>query len=246
MNKPSTTIGNISLLDIDIRKPLEFKFNDHMKNLTILVGANGTGKSLMMKIVWALVYTANIYIVNGRKQLEEVAQTIMDLTLRDHEMTGTLRAHFEGNPVLALGWDEGKCISGRCDYTENITEFQSPVYMGSSLRTFQAIDYYLGMRKEVEAYSKEEFIEKLCKSYCLPEVITMERMVTNMPKKLSKELLEKLETFSITKDFLWPKGADIIGLDAGGFFITNGKDKNYLSRFGSGAQAIINMMINTG
>ena len=246
MNAPKE-IGGISLIDIGLTSPLPIKYNGELQALTIYTGMNGTGKSFVMKTVWGLTYIANLFVANGRQGLEQICQEVFDKTLPEHNMTGTMRAHFKGNPVLTIAWQDGKFLSGRCDYTENITEISTPIYMSGSFRTFTAINYYLDFRSKIFSQFSDEHerMENMCAVYKLYDVITLEKMIARMPIAVSKDLGEALDRFDIRKDFLWPKDATEFNFDESGVYITNGKEVSHLHRFGNGHQSIINMMINS-
>lgn len=239
-------IGNVDIMNIDIQGNggVNMKFNDKMNKLTLLTGTNGTGKSVLMKMIWALSYIANIYVAGGRKELQGISQFVFDNTIHEHKMDGTMRVGFDGGVVLTLGWKHGECIASGCDNTEDVTEISIPIHMSSGLRTFQAIDYYLSARRQFSG-TQEQIMEQMLKHYKLYDVEFMERMIGKMPFAITEKFMDHLEKFDMHKDFIWPKGATSINLDKNkGFFVTNGVDITFLAQFGSGMQSILNMTIS--
>jgi predicted ATPase len=78
-----TTNDMEKIIDIKIFSPIDFEAkNMKLKDLTILVGKNGTGKSLINKLIWLVSIIRNYYIMNKKNKItnweEEINYIIND------------------------------------------------------------------------------------------------------------------------------------------------------------------------
>lgn len=250
----STALGQIKSLDIDITSPLKLTVKGMSpQRLTILVGANGTGKTLLMINSWCLAMAANTAILKrvkrSSKPLMEVVQQIYDRSFADQNFDGTVSALFESGFKISVAFAQGK-VQGVSlgGVQENIAPLNA-IYMSSNMRTFDAIGSYLKVRKHVlsdllrgstmqEAY--ESFLDTMNRDYKLYDVMYTECLIQRVPAEVTKVM----QTLSDMMGEKLPYKQFNVDLERGDFFLTDVEGGvKYLTTFGKGHQAAFNMFI---
>ena len=247
MIAPKITGGNLNNLYFDIDEPIAFKEQDfEMKNLSLLTGLNGTGKSFVLVNSWTLYYLVAVYAESKKlpipQSIIEVAQYIYDFSINSKNITGIIKGIFD-NITIELTFEKGKIVDCVFEDPLNITDQIVPIYMSAHMRTFFALDAYARERAGFLAkFPYDQAITMLIGPHKLYDVLFMERMMMRLPLMITVEAKEKLKQFNFLDD------VELIGCDSQGFYLTyiNNEDKNYISKcYGSGEQSLLNMIISS-
>lgn len=231
-------LGNLGKLRIDIDQPMEMNFDTEFNKIVLLVGMNGSGKSMMLKLHWALG-TIMAYVLGAKKagvtvDTKAVTQYIMDGTFSDQNFNGLIVAYFEKG-TLEIRIENGKVTQAGYELSAGVEEAATPVFMSGTLRKFSEIDQYLKTEKIVTR-------EKMPEMYRLYDIVFVERLKSMLaggykaPETFKKSMLSfdgmdryDFDTFSIENETVY-------------FADKEGK-KRALSSLSAGEQSLVNMIL---
>lgn len=231
-------LGNIMKLSIHIDQPMKIDFDMEFQKLCLLVGLNGSGKSMMLKLHWALE-TIAVSVIHAKKaeqalDTKEVAQYVMDNTFSDQNFNGSITAYFT-NGTLEIVLDKGKIIRASHEIDPEVKDAGVPIFMSANLRKFSEIDKYLKLEKMIG-------VEKMTEMYRLYDVVFIQKMKAKLangykaPKSFKDGMLKfdgmekhEFESFCIENDSV--KFVDKSGI------------KRSLSSLSDGEQSLVNMVL---
>lgn len=264
------SIGRIKEIALDITEPLKMEalkmpfqqavtelppILERSGNLTLLVGANGTGKTFLLVNVWCLSSIANHAIFNNNETyLRPAAQFIYDHCFSHQNITGKIEGQFTSGVLVSLEFKKGKIFKSEVLGIDSSFTSTPPVFLSSSMRLFESISYYLKTRKRIIERVPQPFTNKpeelalllteLVKDFKLYDIAHLEATIKRCPIIFSKKLnkvLRNFQDFNTKQDY---KTFDV-DLEQCDFYVTQGKSKKklYLTTFDKGHQAIFNMFV---
>lgn len=251
-------IGKLTQLALNIDTPLKMDSSvDYNNGINIMVGQNGTGKTLVLKLNFALGTIMAIEIANSRTaqnykaperamkwkevpesfNIEKLAQYVFDNTFTDQNFNGTIEAKWEKGS-LSLDINTGTVILAIAKYGPEIDTPTPVIFMSSEFRTFDAINQYFKIKAKCE--TDEEMLQ-FFKLYDL--------MYCKMLQQRIGESYEIPEPIQEALTGMMGEKWDIKSLSckSDGFYFTreNGEERNCAS-LSKGEQAILNMMLGAG
>ena len=242
----------IKSLELELDEPKMAYGEMKISSLLILVGANGTGKSLVLKIIWfmAMVAFDRARIKEFKMSPEvfaNVVQFTLDNTFHKQSFSGRFLAKFEGEFSIEVKVKMGMIIDMKfVGFDEDVIDgFNIPKYLSSNMRLFDAIGHYLQFRKVLNGTNRElseSSMQKLLESYRLYDLMYIEGLITKCPISIRPELNEKLVDYDFTKEM----DKFDVDLDLCDFFISGPDLYQECKTLGAGHQAIINMFVGTG
>ena len=238
--------GNITHLGMDFNNPkLRLEFND-IRQLLILVGSNGTGKTFMLICTWYLSYIVQAIVHSrnmSRDQVLAFATFIFKHTFDDPDtMTGELKATFEHHVTIDIQINKGKAIDCIVYLPKNITRPTNAKFMSKNMRTFDAMTMYLKLRRTVGSASREKIVEEMLKNFKMYDVLYVEGLIEIMPITVDPSLEARIHNFDDTMHI------DQFCVDiAKAEFYTIDKQgvRKNLCTYGAGHQSLFNMLIGT-
>ena len=238
------TQGKLNTINIDIDNPVAFKtLSFEMRELNLITGLNGSGKSFLLVTSWVLEYIiSNIIAMKIIKQpldIIKICQYVIQNSLNCNKTTGSIEGIFD-NCFIKIILDKGIVIS--CDFDlDKIDEIKVAHYISANMRTFTIMDIYGKSRNNlIKSIGHLKAIDEMVKHYRLYEVFFMENLLGKLPMVITVPSKEHLKSF----DF--PDELDMLGFDEDGFYVTLLKDdeKKYISKqYGAGHQSLINMIL---
>lgn len=231
-------LGALMKLSIHIDQPMKMNFDMEFQKLCLLVGMNGSGKSMMLKLHWALETTI-VSVIQARKagqpiETKEVAQYVMDNTFSDQNFNGSIIAYFI-NGTLEIALDKGKVVHAGHNIDSEVKDAGVPIFMSANLRKFSEIDKYLKMEKLVG-------IEKMTELYRLYDVVFVQQLKAKLtngyktPKSFKDSMLKfdgmekhEFESFFIEDDSVK--------------FVDKSGNKKSISSLSDGEQSLVNMVL---
>ena len=234
----------IKSMTFNLTSPIPFdNMEISLRELTLLTGTNGTGKTFMMVNTFCMSFVANS-ISNG-SDTKEVAQFVFVHSFSDQNIHGTIRTDFK-DCYLTVTFDKGQVT----DIEHNITDQVIPlsVYMSSAMRKFDSISVYLKIRRRIEDMKRigirgkmvhPLLINEMVKDFKLYDIVYIERLIKACPITISDQMLNSLETFGI-RDILVTVDVDLGKCE---FIVATNNGIKNLSNYSAGEQAIINMML---
>lgn len=248
MEKKQKSLGHVMNVKVKLTSPIETNIDNlDLNSLTMMAGSNGSGKTMINKIVYFSSLCTLIDLAEkhqeglgeldfGLQTFTERVQFIFNNVFTDPvELSGDITAHFE-NGTFSCNIFLGKVSKIVTDYDEDVTSGTYPKYMSTNTRLFTAVESILLMDKTLPGTK----ILDHCKLYDLFHCHVLRNFALNV-KNLPEDLIT---TFKEGYDF------DIVSLtydEEKCLFYYNdstGKTRK-VSSLGAGHQSIINMFIGT-
>lgn len=241
MKKTKKKPNKLDKLVLKITQPIKMDSEIEFERLGVFVGPNGVGKTLILKIAYALG------AIGGTAQMlpievptMESAQFVFDNTFTDQNFDGTLEAIYtEGSIKVEL--KDGKVTNVHTRDQKSIVPI---VFMSSEMRTFSQMTLYLRMRKQAEKEGDMAgFIKVMMEAYRLYDFTYMESLIRRCPIHIPEHLSDTLKAYDFQDDITSIE----VDLEKCEFLVVlkDGSKKN-IANYGNGHQAILNMMLGVG
>lgn len=241
-------LGQLTKASINISTPFSLSIPSmEFNKVCIFDGQNGSGKSFINKLTWALTTICGIYISDKKQNIIEITQFILDNTFEEQNITGVVVFEYENNNTIEIELNGGKVVKSIISIDEEVIYFTETIYMSSQMRTFTAIKQYLTVRGMgcgvLKSALKEADLIKLLHVYKLYDISVIEKMLAYC--KYNETPISKtfLEILSKEKGLVLDENITHIGVDLEKndfYFLIDGK-KKYLTTYSTGEQSMINM-----
>lgn len=261
-NTTKKELGQIKHLNIKLEDNMDFAEPlDIHGPLTILVGQNGSGKTLTMQLIWAMSYATNNFLVArdvGPALTDNpdydmlMPQFIFDNALENNNFTGKTSLEFKCGTFAKFELNKGEVINFEVIADKDITPQNTPKFMSKDIRTISSINMYLAMRYMVGilgTMTRREDIIKMLTSYKLFDILYIERIVMMLlggPYEIPNNIKMPLVSFD---DKVFPQMEEIILETFNGdkppvlMYKHDGGKVSPIAQLGAGHQSIINMHI---
>lgn len=248
-------VGMIDTLTVNIDKPMKMDTAViQNKKINIMVGANATGKTLILKMHWAIgtimgmavaIEKAGMFPMPKRAMkantakngtppdLEEMAQFVFDNTFTDQDFNGTLITEYERGKI-EIQLKDGKVAYVGTVIDGGVDSVTPVVFMSSELRLFNS------MNKLIRLQAKFENADEVLEFYRLYDIYYVEMMKAKVGEgiKIPKEVKEALKDMDVKPDI------DTIKLNESGFYYVDSKGvEGNLEAMSNGEQAVVNMFL---
>lgn len=243
-------LGQLKKLQTDITAPIPMKFDIDYNMLNIFIGQNGTGKSFMLKLVWAAGTIMAQIIFNSLHRRtannELLAQVVLDQTFESNDIDGEIAFQYE-NGLLVIKLMKGQVDSVRCTLPLNVEQTGIPLFMSTSMRMFTQIRSYLVMRSMIGAGEilNDADMGKLVKAYRLYDItyaerliVALKRMTDTQTEEINKSMKGFDDGFDLINITILPDLSDIV-------YSGDGHFNRSTSLLGNGHQALLNIMVAT-
>lgn len=209
-----------------------------LNEIMLLVGKNGTGKTFVNKVVFALSNIAVMAQSHGVSDIKPLAKHVIEGTFDNVDFTGTLSLTYDNGAKIIVGFNEGEIINAYMLDVQKGDQFPPAVYMSTGMRLFSNMDHYLKLRTRLlkdEKFLNEEAIKELLEDYRLYDILAVEKLIMSCPIDLNQDYLNGFE------DMVWPLTLDVS--DDKKKFVLNYPDgsQKQASVLGNGEQSVINM-----
>lgn len=239
MNNKS--LGQIDHININIDKPLKLDLNIEFNQLTMMTGANGTGKSFINKLNFCAVSISNVYILTKNLDLtKKQAQFFFDNCFDNQDINGEINLKFTSEFEIKFKFDNGNIIDLDVNHVvcDNITNI---IYMSSNMRLLTELEKYINIKDTIcpkGLITDEDFL-KMCKFYKLYDIIYAETLYISLEKGIDLAKLDGFTGFKpINKVYYSELSKKIC------YSLEDGTE-GLVSHLSAGEQAIINMFITT-
>lgn len=215
-------LGNITEITVKLESPnMDFEklsFNQ----LTMLVGTNGTGKSLLMKVVWFLNMCFNSF--EGL-----TIQQILDYTFQKPNFTGVFEGTFE-NGFISITMENGKITDLTINLEEDVVT-SLPLYLSGNTRLFSQIETLYTLKNSI---SEDTFLE-LTPLY---DIIFIMLYENKLPFTFTEHLKKTLGEFDPSFE-----GIESISLNEEKKFIVHyiGGESKFAHSLSNGQQSLLNI-----
>ena len=248
----SKSIGHIAKMSLNITQPQKFDIPEmNFHELSLFVGKNGTGKTLILKLNWCFSMIANYFAISKIAKMNfdyaKEFQFIMDKSFDDQNFDGKIEAFFENMTVIAE-FKEGKVMLVDASFDDGTMPNSVPIFMSKDTRLFDNFVKYMKMKKALGITANihgfnDEIYAKLSGIYKLYDIMFMEQMIEGLDNYILSEDLKK----KLADDFEIKAVLDKIVIDYDECEIytinTVTEEKTKITRLSSGEQAIINMLL---
>jgi len=224
--------NRLEKLVLNITNPIKMDQELTFEQICILVGANNSGKTFMLKLAFALGAIGIMRVAPPGPTSS--AQFVFDNTFVDQKFDGLFKAVYTKGSV-AVELKEGKVTS-----LETQGETVPVKFMSTDMRTFDQMAMYLRIRKDAPDNDPLAFTMKMLQAYRLYDLTYMEALLVRLPLVLPDSLRKAFGSFDI-KESIASIEAD---LDKCEFHaVMDDGSKRNISTYGKGHQAILNMFI---
>ncbi len=182
----------------------DFKFEDfelELNKLNVMVGANGAGKTFLMKFAWFTSYALQMYkaalLFGGDKAEDEFAKNFNKLfkwtfdrseeisgiaEVVDKKRTVSFQVHFKAGELDFFNMDVGDKDKFKA------TDITNVQYNSKTARLFESLHQYLRLKKKfkIESLAQDGAMDEICEFYKIYDVIWFENVIRKM-KRLSEE-----------------------------------------------------------
>lgn len=238
------TLGHVKNAEFSLEEPINVKIGSmNFNSLTLLVGTNGTGKTLLNKVIYfatfyaALEFALKDNVAHLKEHVSELEkynpQFLFDHIFEDpKEFTGNITVHFE-NGSFYCNVKEGIISNARLEYDSYVNASSFPRYLSSTARLFTNVETILKAFKIDNDQVLEEY-----KLYDVMHAKYLEKyalLTSNFSDNLIKTFKESYEfdCVKLTYDEASHK-----------FYYTDSKGvTRKVTSLGAGHQAIINMFV---
>lgn len=244
-------LGQVDQITINITKPMTMSHMDLKYNkLMLLIGNNGSGKSLILKLTWVLSYIVHLDFNAIQMRVlgfntKTIAQWVFDNSFDDNNFTGEIIMVFRDSPIelgssIRITLNEGKVEDLEILFESDLTTVSMPRFMSTNIRLFSNMKIYFKMRKAEGNTFNDDFMQKALDYYKLYDILMMELMIA----KHTELSIEKLNEFLKRYDFKEEYKEFGFDQNAADFYLINSKDeKKYMSTYSNGEQSLVNMTI---
>lgn len=239
-------IGHIKSMTVKLDKPKMDIDNMEFRALSVFVGTNGSGKSLILKLSWFLGMIGTIYMKAFRRmikpQLIEAAQFALNGGFKFPDFTGVVAAEYGGGVEIRVELLDGKVTDVMMTGFEEIVDFQPTRFLSSEMRLFNDISHYLKARKKLttKLQLEQSDLMSLMEDYRLYDILHIEQMINSSPIKYRDEVIEMFKGSYDFQEDMVSLNIDLEGCDF--YFELEDGSRKYMTTYGAGHQSIVNMM----
>jgi len=255
MNKDLDQFSGFNKVKLSLTKP-KMSFDIEYKNLALICGTNGVGKSFSNKLTWLNIFTMNLFIVeethgvklNEDFTREETLQFVLDTTFEEQDFCGKVKYYYEddlvGVPhyILEYTLEDGKVTELFVEYPTEAKASNAPTYLSKETRQFSYLDRYITMKGLLQA-NFETFpdLQKLCEHFRIYDIFASEQLLQKLPY-----VSAILASIANTSDML--EGLDIDSIQynetkKGICYTDSSGVEKRITTLGDGHQALLIMMI---
>lgn len=250
-------LGQIRNLTVDLEeKDSSFKFNSNPTNgielnkLTIFIGTNGSGKSMIMKLTWLcnFIMFSRLAAKDSPAEKEYVEtdyfmEMCFSKTFRNAEdLDCKVKAQFECGSVLSFHYKNGDLVQYDINLQEGVDDGIKPIYLSSTTRLLTSIEDYISFKKDLNEYVKDEekIAKKLLEKYILPDLTYLEFRSHQLQNGITipSELGDRL-----VKDYEFDYKPLLVYLEDDKIHLRSDKGIKKLNSIGSGHQALLTMLL---
>lgn len=205
-------LGNISYVKYELTTPkFDVEIKD-MRDISILVGQNGTGKTLHLVMIWCintLVDAKYRYKFKTEEAFKQMCENVFKYAFIDLKLEGSITAKYNEGLEFNIAFTEGKVTNVTITKDNNIVVNTQTQFMSKQTRVFSDINRYYSIKdamcpesvKFSSFYSPSDKLETLNRMYRIYDILFMEKLkeVFATKQKIDQELLDILDTTG-TKD----------------------------------------------
>jgi len=245
-------LGNISYVKYELTTP-NFKVEiKDMREINLLVGENGSGKTLHLVMIWCintLVDAKYRYKFKSEAAFKQMCENVFNYAFVDLKLEGSITAKYNEGLEFNIAFTEGKVISVTITKDNNVVVNTQTQFLSKQTRTFLDINRYYSIKDTIcpsdirfsSFYEPNPELSALLKMYRIYDIIFMERFkeVLKSRQDIDKDLLTNFETANLKElKHIQYTGGKLTG------FKEDGSEIN-LESLGAGEQSILVMYLGS-
>lgn len=255
MEKKKVSMGHLQKIHMNIEGMFKDLELDGVREISLYVGQNGTGKTFLLIMQWILGTMGTAYLCSAKSMAdyEKMLQLFFDKSFDDQTFTGKIGAAYE---YLEINFEleNGKVKDLDIILTDNSVQVEPsgmPVFMSKNTRLFTEIVKYLktkkmlGMTGPITDYDDKKLMD-LCDMWKIYDIMFIERMCMQLSDpnfkikdKAKESFVENLKKEIVKVSYDEANCSFIV------HEIKDGKEITYpATTLSSGEQAWLNMFIN--
>jgi len=176
----------------ELEDPVKLNVDMTFKNLNLLCGFNGVGKTFLNKMLYATHLFASVFLLekthgiklNADFDARDTLQWILDNSFTDQNFNGEVK-FYNLEPITGVPWEHltfvlkhGQVQELNVDFME-CTEAAMPTYLSAATRKFAALENFVTIKSLLGIETLEEFsdIDKLCEHFPLYDILAIEKLI---------------------------------------------------------------------
>lgn len=239
----------IEKMNIELTGSVNMNFNDmEFKELMILVGTNGSGKSLILKFNFLLGFIGNAYFLGKNmgypQSAIDLAKFAVKHTFKKPDFDGFIEGLYSSGISIRILLKNGEvdgCFIGELNPNTIVEDFPAVKFLSAGMRTFDDIEGYLKLRKRICPACTPQLTEQqtldMLEDYRLYDLLYLESLINKESIPLNSKVFEN---YGFRDDQI-PTSMRV-SLEECDFIasVSEGKEK-YLTTYSKGEQSLINM-----
>lgn len=244
-------LGNISYVKYELTTPnFSIEVKD-MRDINILVGANGTGKTLHLVMIWCintLVDAKYRYKFKSEFAFKQMCENVFKYAFIDLKLEGSITAKYDEGLDFNIAFTEGKVTSVTITKDNNVLVNTQTQFLSKQTRVFTDINRYYSIKDTIcpqdikfsSFYDPSPELTAVLRMYRIYDILFMEKFKEVMTTKqdIDKDLAETFDGLPKDMKAIQYVGGKLIG------FKEDGSEIN-LETLGAGEQSILVMYLGS-
>lgn len=200
-------LGNISYVKYELTNPnFSIEVKD-MQNISILVGVNGTGKTLHLVMIWCintLVDAKYRYTFKTEDAYKKMCEQIFKYAFVDLKLEGSITAKYKEGLEFNIAFIEGVVTNVTITKEDGVIVNTMTQFLSKQTRVFTDINRYYSIKSAIcpedikfsSFFKPSDELEALNRMYRVYDILFMERFrqVFMSKQKVDQGLLDILDT----------------------------------------------------
>lgn len=243
-------LGHVSLVKLILTNPQMDIKEMPLKDLTILVGQNGTGKSFLLKTTWfmgASLCGQSMSGMSGNDFKQYVQEMFTNTYGKNNDITGQMAYSYTCGTYLRITIEAGNVSNVECFLAQGVEVKSMPVFLSKDTRLFSCVTQYLKFKKATNAEpSTESGMKTLMDMYPIYDLFQLENVVNRinkmddkMLKTINKGMSKFDETYADVNAI-----TELIIVDGDVLYSTATVSRKSILTYGAGHQSLLMMQIS--
>ena len=177
-------IGHLKNIEVKLTEPIKMDVDMTLNDIALFVGPNGSGKTLMLKLIWltsSMINSHGAMANSVNYDTDKAGTELFNGTFDDNDFTGHIQANFQ-RANITFEINDGEVSKSIITMDHEVDHFAMPIFMSKTMRTFDSIDQYLKFRQMIGIHGElsikdAQRAEQLQKMYKIYDIQYVESLI---------------------------------------------------------------------